>query len=256
MRLLGSNITKKTTSALIQFDRAVNFGLKCLVLGTGDLLSKEIQHKMTTLGLSIDVGMRHLAFYVEEFDSGKIMSLCPNRCMYEKDGTCTRSFSQILNRIELNGTCIFFDLFDSGSNINKSFLNISEYIHTHRYVFDILNFILIEDQMKVNTNARRICQHIYSYFTFIYGNWKPIILFPSSMKTRLLGCPRKERGTSRAKRYKMIKEWSVNHAQKILENRNDIDYLNLYSDLRKKDDVSDCICQMQAFKVNVYYMKS
>jgi hypothetical protein len=207
------------------------------------------------LGLSIDIGSRNLAFYVEEFDRRKILSLCPNRCMYEKDGTCTKSFSQILNRIELNGMCIFFDLFDSGSNINKSFLNISNYIHTHRYIFDLLNFIVIENQMKVNTNARRICQHIYSYFTFIYHDWKPIILFSSVLKTRLLGCPRKDKGMPRPKRYKMIKEWSVNHAQKILENRKDVDYLNIYSEMKKKDDIADSICQMQAFKILTFYLK-
>jgi len=207
------------------------------------------------LGLSIDIGMRHLAFYVEEFNRENILSMCPCSRMYEKDGTCTKTFSKILDKIERNGFCIFFDLFDSGSVIEKSFLNITEYLDNHRYIFDIISFIIIEDQMRVNTNARRVCQHIYSYFTFVYGNWKPIILFPSFLKTRALGCPRKEKKTSRRIRYKVIKEWSVIYAQEVFEKREDFGYLNLFNELRKKDDVADCICQMQAFKVNVFYNK-
>jgi hypothetical protein len=208
----------------------------------------------TILGMSIDIGSRHLAFYIEEFNRLNILSLCPCMHRYEKDGTCARVFSNILDKIECNGFCIFFDLFDSGSIIERSFLNITEYLDNHRYIFDLLSFVVIEDQMKVNTNARRICQHIYSYFTFVYHEWKPIILFPSSLKTKVLGCPRKEKKISRRLRYKMIKEWSILHAQKILENRKDFEYLNLFNDLNKQDDVADCICQMQAFKIKIFYM--
>ena len=207
----------------------------------------------TILGLSIDIGSRHLAFYIEEFDRLKILSLCSCRHRYEKDGTCTRIFSNILDKIECNGFCIFFDLFDSGSIIERSFLNITEYLDNHRYIFDLLSFIVIEDQIKKNTNAQRIAQHIYSYFTFIYHNWKPIFLFSSKLRTRLLGCPRKEKGMPRPKRYKFIKEWAVTEAQKIFEKRNDINYLNLYSELKKKDDVADAICQLQALKVLMFY---
>jgi len=206
------------------------------------------------LGLSIDIGQRHLALYIEEFNKLDILSLCPCSHKYEKDGTCSRTFSRLLEKIENNGFCIFFDLFDSGPDIEQSFLNITDYLDRHRYIFNLLSFIVIEDQMKVNTNARRICQHIYSYFTFVYYNWKPIILFPSSKKTMVLGCPRKEKKTSKRVRYKMIKEWSICHAKRILENRKDIEYLNLFNELRKQDDVSDCICQMQAFKVYAFYM--
>ena len=208
------------------------------------------------LGLSIDIGTRNLAFYIEEFNRHDISCLCHHRKMYEKDGTCTNSFSKVLNEIETNGYCIFFDLFDSGSDIDKSFLNITNYLDNHRYIFDLLSFILIEDQMKVNTNARRISQHIYSYFTFVYGSFRPIIVFPSHMKTKVLGCERKVKGISRKQRYKMIKEWSVEHARKILENRKDFQYLDLYDNFRKKDDIADSINQLQAFKVKIFYLKS
>ena len=208
----------------------------------------------TILGMSIDIGSRNLAFYIEEFNRVNILSLCPCRHMYEKEGTCTQVFSNILDKIERNGFCVFFDLFDSGSVVEKCFLNITEYLDNHRYIFDLLSFIIIEKQMKKNTNAQRIAQHIYSYFTFIYYDWKPIILFPSKLKTKILGCPKKDKGMSRPKRYKYIKEWAVKKAQKIFEKRNDINYLNLYSALKKNDDVADAICQMQAFKVKVFYM--
>jgi hypothetical protein len=222
-------------------------------------------------GLSIDVGIRNLAFYVEMFDRKRLLNLTESitttNSNFCKDGTPTSRFAKVLENVYTNGYVIFFDDFDAGSDINEAFFHISDYIDSHRYIFDKVGFIVIEDQMKANTNARRVCQHLYTYFLTIYRRWTPIFLQSSSLKTRLLGCvnpknmakvaPKDGRNGKKLKkrtvRYKFIKNWSIDTSKKILTLRNDNDFLKIFDEYKKQDDIADSICQLQAFKLRILF---
>ena len=100
---------------------------------------------------------------------------------------------------------------------------------------------------KINLTAIKLAQHCFSYFTFLVkDNISKIIEFPSYHKTTVLGAIKKMTKPIR-------KKWNIQKAIKILENRNDIDTLGIINSRIKMDDLSDVICQLQAFKILQYY---
>jgi hypothetical protein len=51
------------------------------------------------------------------------------------------------------------------------------------------------------------------------------------------------------------KKWSVEKAMSILKERNDFDTISSLTSARKRDDLADVLCQLQAFKILVYIDK-
>ena len=103
--------------------------------------------------------------------------------------------------------------------------------------------------------ALKLAQHCESYFINKYGRCdKQIIEFPAYHKTQILGCEKIEKKTKSGKiSYKAIekgdrKKWNIEMCSSILIERDDFETLSEIISMKKKDDVSDVICQLQAFK--------
>jgi hypothetical protein len=107
---------------------------------------------------------------------------------------------------------------------------------------------------KVNTMALKLGQHCESYFLFKYGRFKEVIEFPSYYKTQVLGAEKLKKTTKTGKvSYKAIdktarKKWAIDEASTILAEREDFHTLSEITSMKKSDDVSDVIVQLQAFK--------
>ena len=120
------------------------------------------------------------------------------------------------------------------------------------------DIIIVEKQMsfrgKINTMALKLGQNCQSYFMLNYGREKKIVEFPAYYKTQVLGNLMKKVTLKNGKeKYRTLddrdrKKWSVEETFAILSLRDDFETMNEIWEMKKRDDVSDCISQLQAFK--------
>ena len=112
-----------------------------------------------------------------------------------------------------------------------------------------VNVVLIEQQMQFHNNnnikAIKIAQHIYSHFLIKYPD-KIVIEYPAYHKTQVFGAPTKLKKPER-------KKWAIHFIENILNK-----YLHtssFFNNLKKKDDISDCILMCFAYIVQQYILK-
>ena len=217
-------------------------------------------------GLSIDIGVHNMAFYIEEFDVEKIKGLaCPKILRYDDNGCPTSRWKELLKKVYINGKKVFHDKVDlsadKGTQFDvQTFINLSNYLESILEEIDRCDFIVIEQQLKTNPMAQRLEQHCISWLTFMYLDSKTIVVFPAKNKTQVLGAPKKLLD-SKGKLKKMTKlqrkKWACDEAAYILNLRDDVESLHFIFSLNKskKDDLSDVIVQLNAFKIKCFIDK-
>lgn len=224
---------------------------------------------------SIDIGKKNFAFYIEECDKNKLLNIknIPKTRRYNVDGTCTEVYKNIIDSVSLNGKVILYKNCDITDGCKKDayfdceiLYNLTELLDSYIEYWDKCEAIVIEQQMsfgkKNNTMALKIGQHCWSYFGIRYSRFKKVIEFPSYNKTQILGAPKVEKRTKKGKvSYVAMekparKKWSVERATTILADRDDFKTLSQLTSQRKKDDLADVLCQLQAYKYLEYVKKS
>ena len=223
---------------------------------------------------SFDIGKKNLAFYIEEFDIKLLHNLkkIPKNKRYNLDGSPTPDFDKLLIEVYQNGETILFQNVDITANCDKKSYLENEMFHNMTDIFDqyiefwdTCDAFVVEKQMsfgkKHNTMALKLGQHCWSYFAFKYNRFKELVEFPAYHKTQVLGSAKTPKvGKGGKTTYKAIdkparKKWCIQEAIKILELRNDIETLSIMTDRKKKDDLADVLCQLQAFKILTYIDK-
>lgn len=214
-------------------------------------------------GLSIDIGVHNMAFYIEEFDIEDIKCLsCPKILRYDSNGCPTDRWRDILKKVYTNGKKILHsrvDLsLDKGTQFDIGiFINLTNYLDSISNEIDKVDFIIIEQQMKTNPMAQRLEQHCVSWVSFMYLDTKEVIVYPSRNKTQVLGAPKKV-ADSKGKLKKMTKpqrkKWACDEALYILNLRDDMESIHFIFSLNKskKDDLSDVIVQLNSFKIKCF----
>lgn len=216
-------------------------------------------------GLSIDIGVHNMAFYIEEFDYIPIENLsCDLKIRYDKNGEPSEKWKCILENVYKNGKNIFLDRVnlseEKGTDFNLLyFINLTTYLDSIKNLIDTCSFIVVEQQVKRNPMAQRLEQHCISWLTFTYLDTKQIIVFPASNKTRVLGAPKRVLSNDKYIKFTkyMRKKWACDRALDIFSLRNDIksiDYI-FNKNKSKKDDLSDVVVQIQAFKIKCFIDK-
>lgn len=214
-------------------------------------------------GCSFDIGMINSAIYIEEFDQKLLLNLPYNKKTNFKSIVNTNEFKSLLEKIYLNGKCIFTELFSSVDERyhkktkvigNQNLLTINRFLDSIVLLLDNCDFFIIEQQyqekFKKNTTAVHIEHHLQSYLLNRYGPFRPIIIFPSKHKTKSLGAP------LWIKKKPQRKKWCKEQAEKILKNRHDIStYKKIFIDNKKRDDFCDAIMQFQASKLLIFVTK-
>ncbi len=98
--------------------------------------------------------------------------------------------------------------------------------------------VIIEQQMRTNSRASRLAQHVWSYFYLVHPESNPTFI-PAHRKTQFfLG----KNSLSNKER----KKWSVEMVREILTGREDNANLTYLESLPKKDDVADTLLQLMA----------
>jgi hypothetical protein len=192
---------------------------------------------------SFDIGKKNFAFCIEEMDI-KVLTQIQNihkSKRYTINGVSTPEFQTVIQHVCLEGNLKIIKHVDLTSIHSNVYIAMNKVLDTFKYIFDQCTHIIIEQQRVKNTMAIKLAQHCYSYFTFHYSLFKYIVDFPSYHKTKILGA---EKGMSKYQR----KTWAIQKATEILLDRGDVDALHILTKHKKKDDISDVIVQLQAFK--------
>lgn len=213
---------------------------------------------------SFDIGKCNFAFYIEECNETELTQIknLPKTQRYNADGSPTESFNEILASVYCNGETVLYKCLDLTTGCKKgkyldpkTYVNMFTVLNEHKSYFDTCDHIVIEQQMsfgsKHNTMALKLGQHCYSWFVFTYGGEKPIYEFPAFHKTQVLGAPKQV--NEKTKRMKAMekpqrKKWAVEKAVIILEERGDMETLDILTERSKKDDLADTLIQCQSFK--------
>ena len=218
--------------------------------------------------IAFDIGKKNFAFVMEEVDDEKLKNITniPKKERYNKDGTCTEKFTQILQQVYSSANILMVENIDLTYDCNpkkyldpKIYLNMITEMDKYKDKFDECDVFLIEKQMsfgkkKTNTMALKLGQHCYSYLLMKYLQEKIIIDYPAYYKTQILGAPKKfGKITKTYKNGKTVeindnrKKWSVRIASEILHLRNDKKSLEIINDTKKRDDMCDCLLMTITF---------
>jgi hypothetical protein len=132
---------------------------------------------------------------------------------------------------------------DLVGNIDKLYSLVTDFLDKYLEVFKTCHIIIIERQLPFNLKATRICQHIITYFMIHLRNLVPTLPMIFEIDPKLKG---RELGASTHLNEKGIKQWSVEHCKELLNQRQDFESLDYLYKQKKKDDLADTVCQIEA----------
>jgi hypothetical protein len=214
---------------------------------------------------SFDIGSKNFAFYIEEFDRDiyETIKFPPVSRRYNPDGTCTSIFQiEIDKMIAKSRTVLFKNTDISGGKSYKSnlmneelFNRMYDLLDKYKPYFDRCESFIVEQQMKCNMRAIKLGQHCLSYFVSNYGRFRDVVEFPAYYKTQVLGIQKTlkllKNGRERylAPPKPIRKKWAVVKALELLTTRNESYVGDQIKASSKRDDMSDCLVQLQAYKI-------
>lgn len=127
------------------------------------------------------------------------------------------------------------------------------FLDQHIELYKTCHIVLIERQMPFNYKAVRISQHALSYFMLHLRNIVPNMAQIFEVDSKLKG---RELGASNHLNKRGLKAWAVDEATRLLKIRNDRQGLDILSRERKKDDLADTVCQIEALFQYLGYPKT
>lgn len=201
---------------------------------------------------AFDMGTRNFAFCVEEVTEPLPP---PTPETFDVLGQPTDAYAAFLKQVYASGKLIECQCIDllalcTEQRQDNLYLGLNAVLDQFRRLWDHVDVILVEQQMaygknKSNIQALRLAQHCLTYFYTVYGPFKVVQEMPSTLKTRMLGCPLQQR-----KQHAQRKRFAVDRVEGILRDRGDT-LREHWALLPKRDDVSDCILMIQVYKIQV-----
>ncbi|ASZ85132.1 152R [Cherax quadricarinatus iridovirus] len=158
---------------------------------------------------SFDIGEKNFAYCIGD-ENEKIYKICYHDVMKKKTQTVVES-CQILTEILMDDKML-----------------------------DECKSIIIEQQMKCNTRAQRVSQHVWSFFHLKFYHQKDVVIkfIPSHFKTQyFLGKNKLDN--------KQRKVWSIQKVTTEIPIGEEL--LSQINGLKKKDDVCDTVLQLIAY---------
>lgn len=211
--------------------------------------------------VSIDIGAKHFALYIEEFDNVTLKeqfnALITGRPQKKRRGASPWDSLTLKERWNLcrdHGKCLLLELTDLTLMGTDIFVALINYLNNHKKLLDLVDVVIIEQQMSTNVQAVRIAQHVFSYFMVNYtnkvmDNQLKLRYVQPQEKLRVFETPADIRSNKRKR-----KQWSESTAIKFMEDRADnygVSTLSEHANCKdsKGDDLADAVMQCQAFKL-------
>lgn len=138
---------------------------------------------------------------------------------------------------------VHFENLDIRSSQNEyTILNLVDVLDSYKTLWDDCQVVLVEQQMQArhasNIKALKISQHVLTYFTVHYKDYKKIIEYPAYYKTQVFNAPKMTK-------YER-KKWSVNKVKEICK-ENGQEYI--FGNLSKQDDCADNALMILAYTI-------
>jgi hypothetical protein len=222
--------------------------------------------------LSIDIGEKNLALLKEELNTDQLTSVTPCKDKFNQDNEPTQDFLNYTNK-----ACLCFrhvwstkvDLTDKTDKkygkkriINQKFIaRLISFLQQcdSDEIFNNVDCVIIEKQLKTAENNKQIEIAIRTYFISLFSTWRPVISFASTHKTKVFGAPRKLWNDKKNKFLKMTqtqrKKWSNDKARNWLDIRKEKSVINTwYGKKKRSHDLADCLLMNFAFSI-LYFVE-
>jgi hypothetical protein len=203
-------------------------------------------------------------------------NIIPSKCSIHKDeyvqmasiDPAIKNYGIRIERRYINKPLIIPLLFTKLDLTPKSedqnvYYNLTIYLDQYYHLFRECHIILFERQMVDNYNMIRMSQHTLSYFlnkfsvsraktqpTVDTKDVKLNIIDPSMPKTLIIEMESRVKGQQLGGavglKGRQLKQWAVDKAIELLTIRDDKISLEIIYRLKKKDDVSDTVVQLEA----------
>ena len=130
---------------------------------------------------------------------------------------------------------------DEGSSCTTYRL-LLDVLDEHLALFRLCHIILIERQLPINYRAVRMSQHALSYFMISLKD-APLLPLILEVDPKLKGS---ELQAPPGINDSYLKKWAVEKAQELMQIRGDREGLAILNATKKKDDLADSVCQIEA----------
>ena len=220
---------------------------------------------------SVDIGKKNFCFYIEEtnFNSLKRLKNIEYSVRYNENGTPTTDMKKLLQKVGKNGKTILhinkdltYDTDKEKYFDKKIYYNMIEHLDSHKEYLSKCSIFVVEQQMIKNSMATRLGQHCLTYFMCRYPE-TTVVEFPSYNKTCVLGAEKIKGKMNKNGKYKWKtmdqrtrKKWAVTKAYEILTERGESETMDNIKTKSKKDDLSDTVIQLWAFKYLYFVNKT
>lgn len=186
--------------------------------------------------VSIDPSMQNFGFRVERrYRSGRIVSLGFARI--------TLGPPPIRRKKDPHtGKMVPIDPPPDPNTPVETYMKTTDFLDQYKSMYMDTHMIIMERQLPHNYKAVRISQHVISYFLAMLKNapLRPVIIeVDSKLKSRQLGCPK---GLNE----RQNKLWLIEKAMELCQLRQDMESYTAINTSKKKDDLADTICQIEA----------
>ena len=139
---------------------------------------------------------------------------------------------------------LLYDLIALGQNY---FETLTDFFNKNIELLEKCSIFIMEQQLTKNLIVYRIAQHVISFFIIKLNNGKRIFYEIDARLKERIGYKNEKSTTKKKNDQKLIKTWSIDKAYELCKKRNDEFSINILNKSKKKDDLADVICQLQAF---------
>lgn len=134
--------------------------------------------------------------------------------------------------------CVNFSL-DKSTHNSSNLRSLAEMIEQKKELILSSQIIIIEKQIGLNARTNRLELYVVGILYSLFNHSdNDCLLIRTDSRLKTLG-QKKMKG-------KQVKRYSESLANNLLEERNDNIGLEMLNDLEKKDDISDCIIQIES----------
>lgn len=129
--------------------------------------------------------------------------------------------------------------------IDKTFKNLTNELSKYNEFFINCHYLIIEKQLVENYKSTLIMVYTRAHFSYLIAD-QPLLAHIVEISPKLKG-KKLDPMITKGMNKKQLKSWAITKALELFQNRGDNFSYNKIMDSKKKDDLADTACQIEAF---------